>query len=992
MTKARSTKKALLLSALSVLICLSMLIGTTFAWFTDSVTSANNIIKSGNLDVELEYWNGTEWVDVNGKSDILTNELWEPGVTEVAYLRVANAGSLALKYQLGINIVSETDGVNVAGKEFKLSDYIQFGVVDGIAVDATTKAPATYATREAAVAALESTDKISAGYTKSNKLYPENNIPTGVANAVSEEYIALVVFMPTTVGNEANHNGTDVPEINLGINVLATQFTSEIDSFSPDYDADAEYPIAVNDAKEENKALTIKAGDNVTLTVPADAPAGDYTLNVDNKAIALDTANGTTTVSYDINLYKEGVKVANDGTAYEVSILVGEGLDIAKVDHNGTEITAYTYANGIITFTTNSFSPFSVVYKNYVETAFDLQAAINNAEDGTLITIAEGVYNLPAQIQIDNKSVTIAGEGNVVLNGAGAGSHVFQVRNAYVNGVANSDAARDDLAVTFKNLTISGSYKSGIMVRNDIDVTLEDIIFNGTPKWSHLQVENSYDAECADFIATIRAKNVTTPKFSIEAGAGHKTYFYYEDCQFGELQVTNLGGEVYVNGALCTPGTSTYCVSNSDELVELLKTVADGSTIMLAEGEYSVRFTNNTAFNVDNLYFVGIGDAKLSVSSSEVSYGRIQGDNVVFDGIHFTNATVGATGKATYNNCTFDGRLECASSNGAETYANNCTMNSAHTSSDMNAGNAYFTDCTIQNASYSQRSGNDITMTFVNCTIDTLTPWNVKTVLKNCDVTTINTEHMSDKAITNVNKGDDGIYYATTSTDEDAVILYDVPADYTETTLTIPSNVTDLGNGVFWGTTLETVTIPASVTDFGASGVSDTNASGGAFKSSNVTKVVLEEGMTEIPAAAFNGATKLTTVNIPSTVKTIGVNAFRSTAITSLTVPSTVTTISYGAFRDMTSLETVTFEGSHVDIPNYAFRGCTNLRKVYLNVDTATIGTNMAFCNASSNNSGTNNITFYCKNEAVAELVKTSMGVGSYVAIYVGDTLWAEIK
>ena len=160
MTKARSTKKALLMSALSLLLCFAMLIGTTFAWFTDSVTSANNIIKSGNLDVELEYWNGTDWVNVNGKSDILTNKLWEPGVTEVAYLRVANAGSLALKYQLGINIVSETAGVNAAGDSFKLSDYIQFGVVEGIDVDAATKAPVTYATREAAVAALQSNSKI----------------------------------------------------------------------------------------------------------------------------------------------------------------------------------------------------------------------------------------------------------------------------------------------------------------------------------------------------------------------------------------------------------------------------------------------------------------------------------------------------------------------------------------------------------------------------------------------------------------------------------------------------------------------------------------------------------------------------------------------------------------------------------------------------------------------------------------------------------------
>ena len=124
MAKRKSAKAAFLSSAVAMLMSCSMFVGATFAWFTDSVTSANNIITSGNLDVELEYWTGSQWADVNNKSVVLTNTLWEPGVTEVAYLRVANVGSLALKYQLGINIVSETEGKNAAGENFKLSDYI----------------------------------------------------------------------------------------------------------------------------------------------------------------------------------------------------------------------------------------------------------------------------------------------------------------------------------------------------------------------------------------------------------------------------------------------------------------------------------------------------------------------------------------------------------------------------------------------------------------------------------------------------------------------------------------------------------------------------------------------------------------------------------------------------------------------------------------------------------------------------------------------------
>ena len=221
MTKKHSTKKALIASFLVIALCFTSFLATTFAWFTDSVTSENNIIKSGNLDIELEYWNGADWVDVAGKSDIITNTLWEPGVTEVAYLRVANAGSLAFKYQLGINILSETAGVNVAGESFNLSDYIQFGVVE---LDSF----ATYTDREDAIADVTVAKKISAGYTKAESML-----------AGEEIYLALVVYMPTSVGNVANHNGVNVPTIELGIDVFATQFTYEEDSFGSDYDKGA---------------------------------------------------------------------------------------------------------------------------------------------------------------------------------------------------------------------------------------------------------------------------------------------------------------------------------------------------------------------------------------------------------------------------------------------------------------------------------------------------------------------------------------------------------------------------------------------------------------------------------------------------------------------------------------------------------------------------------------------------------------------------------
>lgn len=112
MTAKRSTKRALLLSLLSLITCVTMLVGSTYAWFTDSVTSGSNVIQSGTLDIVLEYWDGTEWVDAEGKvlefrkaSEGAGEEvLWEPGCTyELPKIRVRNEGNLAAKIILILN-------------------------------------------------------------------------------------------------------------------------------------------------------------------------------------------------------------------------------------------------------------------------------------------------------------------------------------------------------------------------------------------------------------------------------------------------------------------------------------------------------------------------------------------------------------------------------------------------------------------------------------------------------------------------------------------------------------------------------------------------------------------------------------------------------------------------------------------------------------------------------------------------------------------------
>ena len=55
MTSSKSTKRALIFSTLAILMCVAMLIGTTFAWFTDTASTGVNKIQAGNLDVKLMY-------------------------------------------------------------------------------------------------------------------------------------------------------------------------------------------------------------------------------------------------------------------------------------------------------------------------------------------------------------------------------------------------------------------------------------------------------------------------------------------------------------------------------------------------------------------------------------------------------------------------------------------------------------------------------------------------------------------------------------------------------------------------------------------------------------------------------------------------------------------------------------------------------------------------------------------------------------------------
>ena len=329
MNNKRATKRALLTSVMALVMCVVMLVGTTFAWFTDTASTGVNKIQAGNLKMEVTYKNAetvknpltdTKFEPVTKETPVFNNNaFWEPGHVEYVVLKIRNAGTLALKYKLGINIAEEKGSKSVVdNKDFNLSDYIKFAVIDGDRGDLG---------RDALVAAAGEGTELSKGYTPEEK-----HLKTGEDNTVT-----LVVWMPKSVGNEANYDAAvaGAPVINLGINVVATQDTVERDSFDETYDKNAQYPevsyAQVSSQVDLNNALTnpTDANGNPTKKVAVELKKdGTYTLPGDKMKDKTVTITGT----------KDTVIDLKEGTAAHGASITMEGVTVESTNGNYTGI------------------------------------------------------------------------------------------------------------------------------------------------------------------------------------------------------------------------------------------------------------------------------------------------------------------------------------------------------------------------------------------------------------------------------------------------------------------------------------------------------------------------------------------------------------------------------------------------------------------------------------------------------------------------------
>ena len=224
MKRKNTSRNALVTSVLSLLMCVSMLVGTTFAWFTDEVVSGMNTIAAGNLDVDLLV-DGTP---VTANTPLFSGvEKWEPGVVVYENIQVANIGTLALKYQMTINFGNEN---HLNGH--RLSEVLQVAVIDKVA-DNAKRADVLAAAKDAIV---DFGNDASLG-----NFFLRGELEAG---AVSEEQTIVIFWAPNAPeidnlynanNNQTTSNGQPL-SIEFGLNLQATQKMSESDSFGQDYD------------------------------------------------------------------------------------------------------------------------------------------------------------------------------------------------------------------------------------------------------------------------------------------------------------------------------------------------------------------------------------------------------------------------------------------------------------------------------------------------------------------------------------------------------------------------------------------------------------------------------------------------------------------------------------------------------------------------------------------------------------------------------------
>ena len=457
MTNRKSTKRALLGSVMAMVLCLAMLVGATFAWFTDTASTGVNKIQAGKLDVALEMKDAAgQWVSAEGKTlDFVKAAageqiLWEPGCTyTLPELRVVNNGNLALKYKVIIT------GINGSAK---LNKAIEWTIGD-VAMGA------------------------------------EQHLAAGESNAFT-----IKGHMKESAGNEYMNESID----GIAITVVATQDTVESDSFNKDYDAGAEYPV-VAVANVNTKGDTVLKDKEEDHTIQVTVPAG--ALDEDVQSLKLEVVKSATPAgvqvastessqSYEVTMRDQsGNAVSTNGTLMTVEMNVGKNRTALKLYHDGEKMTndigtltdaadhyVYDAATGYVTMKVSHFSPFTAVFARdyWTDHAADGYATpVDTANKVVTVSSAEELALFAKEVTDDGKNYS--GYTLDLANDVDLGEYLWKPINGYkrLSGIVVNGNGHTIRNMKVRGCTNSSLYGAGFIGDINGAVTVKDIAFDG---------------------------------------------------------------------------------------------------------------------------------------------------------------------------------------------------------------------------------------------------------------------------------------------------------------------------------------------------------------------------------------------------------------------------------------------------------------------------------------------------------------------------------
>lgn len=448
MKRSSTTKKALFISTCALLFSMLMMAGSTFAWFTDSVSSGTNTITTGKLDVQLLHTNQhvTTAEEVGQNTQLFTDKDgesidWEPGAVAYENFTVKNSGDLALNYRLALDL---NNANTIAGTELSLKGVLKVKVLDH-AVGATDLSEEALKTGFQQVTSDQLSIPVAAYNNDSNK-----SVQKLTVGSTSTTYGVIIYWEPNAETdynyNLANYSDTDKDgktidntsdgndhlTIDLGVSLGATQAPEESDSNGNDYDKNAVYPAA--SVSEFTSALgKAKSGDTIELT-------GSISLNEPitvNKNVTIKSVGGVVLsgkaleIDSNADVTLQGITFKSPRTAEN------KGISLKATGYNGKlVIDSCTFEEpqwSSIDITAKASA--SITIKNC---SFNVPEASNSAghkyDSSTCKSTTDGTRN-----NASSSKLAMGAHSMLCITGAD-GTSLVMTGNTF-NGLANCDAS-----------------------------------------------------------------------------------------------------------------------------------------------------------------------------------------------------------------------------------------------------------------------------------------------------------------------------------------------------------------------------------------------------------------------------------------------------------------------------------------------------------------------------------------------------------------------